>query len=280
MKYFHLFFGAVAGSALLGSSAPAALMIHLPMTEGAGGTTANAGTIGGSAAVESGINWLVGGGPGGTNALDFGTTDDDTTYKSGIEIGPATISNQLDNLPSYTVTMWLKLNSDMSGNTLMHTLIDTQELTGANAPSLWIERNDTRLHLRDTGDRSGANGTFSTNVGTWQFIAFVLEGDDNAGDDATGRYYAGTEVDSASLADTWFNITDGTRTEGDRFKVGGSLDTWTVNSTPGAFADVRFYNEVLDLNTIEGIRLAAIPEPSAVGLLCALGSLLVLRRRR
>jgi len=249
------------------SVASAGMLIHLPMTEGTGTTTANTGTIGGNATIETGLTWLVNGGPAGiNNAISFGTVDDDTTHGDGIMLGPTLINDQLDSLPDYTVTMWIRLNADMSGNTAMHSLFDTRDIDGPDSPSFWIERNDTRFHLRDTGDRTGTTGTFAANVGTWQFVAFSLDGDGSGDADGTGRAYTGTEITSASLVDTFNNIYDNSHTNGDRFKVGGALDAWGVNSLPGDFADVRFYDELLDVNAIEAIRMEAIPEPSTFAL--------------
>ncbi len=265
--------------AFCSSNSFAGKLIHLQMTEGSGVTTANTGTIGGNADIDAGLTWMSDG-PGGNNAISFGTIDNDTTYTNGIMLAPAVISNQLDGLANYTVTMWIRLNADMSGNNSMHTLMETQDVTGVGAPSLWIERNDTRFHIRDNGDRSGTNGTFAANVGTWQFVAFSLDGNDGAGqNDGTGRAYTGTETVAATLTDTLSNLLDNSSTEGDRFKVGGSLDTWTVHSLPGDFADVRFYDELLDVSAIEAIRAEAIPEPSTLAL-AFLGLLGLLGRRR
>ncbi len=252
------------------SAANAEMLIHLQMTEGSGTTTANAGTLGGEATIEDGLTWKLGDGPGSLNAISFGTTHDSSTYQDGILLPAAVVGDSLDNLANYTVTMWVRMNVELSvdaatneNDNNMHAFYGMKRLNGTDTPDLWINRNGHSFDYRDTGDHVTGSNTWDNRVGTWQFMAFTL-------DNGTGNIYVGSEslgIDAGPVF-TLTGLATSTTSAPERFAVGAALNEWHVNNMPGDFADVRLYDATLTADELDGVRLQSVPEPSTLALLC------------
>jgi hypothetical protein len=263
--------GLIIAALVMAQAAQADLLIHLPMTEGSGATTANSGTLGGSADVQSGLTWVSGGGPAGIgNAISYGTANG-TGYNTGISYMTA---SGLDSLTQYTITTWFKLNALVSDARPAGLFTTRDNDGGSNAQQWWITTSDSKYWINDVNntDHKGAGGGFANTVDLWQFVAVTMNG-------STARVYVGTENSAAVLVDTITTIAGTTGTGGDRLKIGGSLSGWAIYNMPAQFADVRYYNEQLDTTAIDGIRLSAIPEPASFGMLGAAAVAMLLRRR-
>jgi hypothetical protein len=234
---------------LLAPMASADLLVHLQMNEGSGAATANSGTLGGTADVQSGLEWVAGGGPGGNgNAISYGTANG-TGYNTGISY----MTEGLDSLTQYTITTWFKLNAPVSSDRPAGLFTTRNDNGESGSQQWWITASDSRYWMNEgpSTDRLGAGGGFANTVDLWQFVAVTMNG-------TTARVYVGTETTAAVLVDTINNVSGNTGTAGDRLKVGGSQSGWAIYNMPAQFADVRYYNEQLDATAIEAIRISAV----------------------
>lgn len=269
----RLLLAALGGMVLVPAAARADKLIHLPLTEGSGNTTANTGTLGGTADIQAPGTWTTDG-PGVLPAVDFGA---DRSYTTGISIPTGTA---LQGLSQYTVTTWVRVNETL--NTVPPNTPDVPDNAwnfsagsgtsgGENGQNLWFWGGNIVGHdganQRDVGPLPE-----SEHLDAWKFVAFTF-------DAGTGTSYVGSETDPAlqrGSASGFFNPSPSTPTQ---LEVGGSTIQWGVNALPAAFADVRVYDTALSAVEIEAIRLEAVPEPASLGLL-ALGGLALARRRR
>ena len=262
---------AIGGMVLFPAAAEADKLVHLPLTEGSGNTTANTGTLGGTADIQAPGTWLADG-PGFLPAVDYGA---DRSYTTGISLSTGTA---LQGLSQYTVTTWVRVNETL--HTEPPNTPDVPDnlwnfgaggSVGSEGPNLWLWGNNIVGHdgsnQRDLGPLPEAEY-----LDQWKFVAFVF-------DAGTGTSYVGSETDPAVLRGTasgFASPSPGTPTQ---LEIGGSTITWGVNALPAAFGDVRVYDTALSAAEVEAIRLEAIPEPTSLGLL-ALGGLALVRRRR
>jgi hypothetical protein len=221
-------------------------------------------------------------GPGslGGNVLSPGT---DGGY-GVIDAGGDDISDTaFDGATGLTITGWYR---GSAGNPVLANGRIIDSTIAGNASGFFLRAESTMAARLRVGDGStGANvdtpAGFFVSDDTWRFFAVTWDGTDGA-----VNFYSGTDTVTASLAHSGNN---GLSAIGN-FGAGATFPNLTIGvqgSNPsgaqfGAFLDnIALYNEALGLTDIQGIQLAAVPEPGTYALLFGLAGLgLVLWRRR
>ena len=247
--------------------AGAAELVRLGFSEGSGTTTANAGTLGGTATIQSPGAWLADG-PGSLGAIDFGTGNG---YDKGVVLGTGTA---LQSLTQFTVTTWVKTNAatpnDGGFNSMWN--FSNNAGDGSSGQNLWVQ--DDLKFNGHTGSADHAGGTWSDRIGTWQFVAFSF----NAG---AASIYVGDETTAAAFNVTLTGLLSPSKSTPTQVEIGGSSQGWGVQGFPAAFGDFRIYDTALTGSQVEGIRAeaVAVPEPASIASLCLAGLLVLCRRR-
>lgn len=283
MKIPSLLMGSMVSVALAASAQTPLLQYSFDEASGdaldSGSGVASPGTLQGGAARTSNT-------PSGTgSAIDFTT---ENTYAHVLSGDAA----KLDGLGQITLTTWLNVSTYTSGN---HRLMSKQA-GGTFGGFSWnmnatpndgtVGPDNFRLGLFLGNNVSSGAGDFgfvysSADVGAanqWVFLAVTYDGS-LAADNV--RFFIGdgdsavTQVGNAMTLPQ-MTIDGGTS----RFGVGFTDAAPTANtSVIGYQDDVRVYGEALGVPALDAIRLQAVPEPSALGLL-AIGALALVGFRK
>lgn len=179
-------------------------------------------------------------------------------------INTSSSPSKLNSLTAFTVTTWINPQSQVLGGNRIFSTRGNGSFTGIDwffGGGVGSSTNGTLVLVL------GGNSTnYSSTVGTltldgsagWLFLAATWDTSTSTlkyyvGDPSTSVSQYGANVTTASIAST------GVAT-GNLFI--GSTNASPQNRTPNAlFDDTRVYNGVLDLTALEGVRLAAVPEP-------------------
>ncbi|CAN5208489.1 hypothetical protein BH23VER1_BH23VER1_10280 [soil metagenome] len=261
-------------------AAPAALLLHYSFDESASGSLP---ALDGGAAPPApgtfvGAAERTGNTPGGfsVGALDI---DQPNSFVTAGDV------DKLDGLSQLTLAGWLNLQAAPGhGNRIM----SKQDATSFGGFSFALN-NPTEGAAERRADNFqlnmalGGDGGFTFNTSgadldadnTWIFVAVTYDGTTAANN---LKFYWGDPLTPVAQLGADLSSTSGQLPSlTQEFKVGAQSEG-TV-SPPAWFDDIRVYDEVLDLEALDGIRLANVPEPGALALL-AIGGALCLARRR
>lgn len=269
-------------------SAASAQLVHYDFDEASSGSqdAINHGTAANANGSFVGNATRTGSTPSGftTGALDTtGATSGDLRYVTAGDVA------ELDSLAAFTVTAWVNLQADPTGN---HRIVSKQ------APSSFA---GFSINTTDAveGARSASNFGLRTFIGgetafafddagqmtisadnTWTFIAISYDGTSSS---ANVDYYSAADDLSGSvvhLATTTINAGT-TVASSAAFNIGHTDAAPTSNTAlPGFLDDVRVYGQVLTQSELEAVRLEAIPEPSTYAAIFGGAALLFVGLRR
>lgn len=203
----------------------------------------------------------------------------------------------------FTITMWFK-RTGSNGPTLL-SIGDTSSPTTASNPGIAISAqpgwqnngSGVNVNVNGYGTDGGSGDLWGAGAESdWVFLAVAYDGasgiwwnptmDSLYGHNRNMVILTGDAATSVSVAEGHaLNIGDWNTAAGG-LGLGGTASIFLGNNGPntagfsGFMDDVRIYDGLLTVSEVEGVRLAAIPEPSPALLLgfCGLG--LVCRRRR
>jgi hypothetical protein len=225
-------------------------------------------------------NGVVGPGSLGGNVLSPGT---DGGY-GVIDAGAGGVSDTaFDGATGLTITGWY-LGS--AGNPVLASGRVVDSTIAGNASGFFLRAESTMAARLRVGDGSvGVNvdtpAGFFVSDDTWRFFAVTWDG--TSGD---VNFYSGTDSLTASLTHSGNNGLSAIGNFGAATNF-PNLTLGVQGSSPGsaqfgAFLDnIALYNEALGLSAIQGIQLAAVPEPGTYALLFGFAGLgFALWRRR
>ena len=261
----------------LAGSAQAALLTHYTFAEGAGGSTANVGTLGSSLdltfqADGSGrVPGFSADTPGG-----YGFSLDNTSAAGG-DGGRAVTANPLTTLPDLgtaTVTGWYKLQSYANFSRLVNRAAN-DVAAGSGGWALYF--NGGKVILQVVGTTYGFDANWGV-VDQWVFFAVSFQ--DNAIPGAKVTFYRGSPTASAAFVEDAGSLNGFLPGATDQYPLTVAGRHGSFNrALDGWMHDVRIYDEVLSLAQIEAIRGSAVPEPATLGLIGIGGVAMMLRRR-
>lgn len=183
--------------------------------------------------------------------------------------------NKFDGLSQFTLTTWVNLQANPSNHRLMSKQ-GASTFPGfswqiINPSSGSISASNFGLHLfvgGSTGfahdNAAGVGGNFDAN-NKWLFVAVSYDGTATANN---VRYYFGDADSGVSFSHTTTINAGAVNDNAARFMVGRTDAAPSSNTNPNGFVDdVRVYSGLLDLNGLDAVRIANVPEPSTYALL-------------
>jgi hypothetical protein len=264
------------------------LLVDYGFNEGSGGTIANSGSLGSSANLailypnaNGIISWADPSATVSGTGSALVSTGATRSAQPGYVYGDGTGLNT--GLSAFTVTLWVNLSSVNGSAADRLVSFYGSDGTGDAGFQLQVNTSASTTPLTLFVDGSTTFSSASTDVlGEWVFLAVTYDG--TSATDNVSFYSGAASVASATLgSERSLNkgslgvLTSPTQA----LRVGNPSNTTADRSPAGMFDDVRIYAGALDATQIENVRLSAVPEPSACGLLAAgLGLLASGRRRR
>jgi hypothetical protein len=261
------------------ASAPAAhsaLLLHYtfdggtsPVTDSGTGSPAPGTLIGAGSS-------LVTNTPSGSG-FAFRTTGSNSYVTTGTTASPdtGTVPAKLNGLTSFTITTWVNFASIPSTN---DRLVSNWTTSGGFDFRIGTAgASDFQLYLTVDSENSVGSINFST-LNSWVFLAVTYDG--TTGTNNVKFYNASQSTAVGQFGLTLSNTAGTLGASGADTQVGGSPATTNDRSPNATFDDVRIYDEVLSLSQLEAIRMATVPEPSALLLSGFAGLCGLLRRRR
>jgi hypothetical protein len=264
-----------------------AALVYWQNFEGANGVEDSGSGVGGNLAAAGSATFATTSGVFG-NVLDV--TANTGSSLAGTSLGSSTATGgsglDLGTLNDFTVSMWVNTAQFATGtdSNASRVLIvgDSGTTDALQAGTFAISQAKSGFAAGPTGFNlffdatqiGNALGGLNT-AGEWTFIAFSFSTSD------TDTFYRGTESTSVGSGIEVPN----TIASGLAIGTGGAIFLGNrpagARSFDGFIDDVRIYNTALSAAEVESVRLAAIPEPTAIGYLCAfLATLGVLHQRR
>lgn len=254
-----------------------------PATD-SGAAPAAPGTL---VATGSASGFVSGNSPSGTGSV-FSTGDGNnnylTTATAATPDGAIGDIAKLDGLSSFTLTLWVNLQTVALNDRFMSDggAPVTPTINGFDfymgAPTSGISASNFQLTLSVNG--TSINSSVNTGAANqWVFFAVTYDGTLTA---SNVSFYRGTPSSNAAQLGTTVSLNKGT--VGDNtvpFQVAGTSQSASDRTATGFFDDVRVYSGVADAAFIEAVRLENIPEPSTLlALLGGTAFLGLVRRRR
>lgn len=254
-----------------------------PATD-SGAAPAAPGTL---VATGSASGFVSGNSPNGTGSV-FSTGDGNnnylTTATTALPDGAIGDIAKLDGLSSFTLALWVNLQSVSLNDRFMSDggAPVTPTINGFDfymgAPGSGISASNFQLTLSVNG--TSVNSSVGTGaLNQWVFFAVTYDGT-LATNNVT--FYRGTPSSTATQLGTTATLAKGA--VGDNtlpFQVAGTAQTTNDRTPTGFFDDIRVYSGAADAAFVESIRLANIPEPSTLlALLSGTAFLGLVRRRR
>jgi hypothetical protein len=246
-----------------------------------GATPAAPGTlvVGGSAA-----GFVPGNTPSGTGSV-FSTGDGVNNYlTTGTGIGAENASGDIakvDTLQAFTLTLWVNLQS-ISINERFMSDGGAPGALGINGFDFFVGTGTpsaSNFSLSLSVDQFVVHSSVSTNaLNQWVFLAVTYDGAQTSNNVV---FYRGTTSSFAAQLGATQTINQGAT--GDNalpFQVAGTAQSPGDRTPTGLFDDIRVYSGAGDAAFIESVRLANVPEPSAMAALLGGTALLGLVRRR
>lgn len=185
--------------------------------------------------------------------------------------------DKVDGLGSFTLTTWLNLQADPTGSAKR--LLAKQasstfsgfnwSIHNATSTSGSLDASNFRMAMFIGGSTAFAFGYSDASTGAdneWRFLAVSYDG-------ASGetKYYTGSPTDSVTQLGSTLTIGAGAVTANSALLGVGYTDAapGSDTSVPGYQDDIRVYDNLLSLAELDTVRLAVVPEPSALVLLAS-----------
>lgn len=232
---------------------------------------------------------VSGNSPSGTGSV-FSTGDGINNYITTATaadpdgaIGAIGDVDKVDNLSAFTLTLWVNLQSIALNDRFMSdggAPVDPP-IGGFDfymgGPTSGISASNFQLTL--SVDRNSVNSSVGTGaLNQWVFFAVTYDGTLSSNN---VTFYSGTTSSAAAQLGATLTLNQGVVGDNTRpFQIGNTTQSSADRTPAGFFDDIRVYSGAGNAAFIESVRLANVPEPSAIVALLSGTALLGLVRRR
>ncbi|MFA4943712.1 MAG: LamG-like jellyroll fold domain-containing protein [Lentisphaeria bacterium] len=252
-------------------SAQAALILEYNFNAGSGTSAADSSGFGTAApgTLTGNATWSTNTPSGSGYSLSLPGAIADTVNAGDV--------SKLDGLQKFTLVTWFNPTSITTFDRLM-SKADTNSgfdwsVTVTTNPSNY--RLD--LNLKGAGAQANYYSTANITQAGWVFLAVTYDGSVTTNN---LNYYWGSASSGVAQLGNTLSAAQGTITDTTGAFEIGDTDRSTSDRSPNAlFDNVRIYNTVESVSSLETLRVADIPEPGTA-MLTAIGALALLRRRR
>ena len=258
-------------------SSKAALLLEYSFNQSTGTTAYDTGAA-------PAANGTLNGGATWSNSLPSGSGYSlslDGANGSNVDAG---VVSKIAGLSQLTVTLWVNLtaapaNLDRLFSTMNSTNDGGMDFYISTPTSGSISASNFQISFGVDGTSIGAGANLDAN-NQWVFLAVTYDGTLASNNTL---FYSGSVATSSSQLGTTKTINSGavSGTTGS-LQVGDTQASPSDRTPSGLFSGLRIYDTVLTSTEINDVRLATVPEPSAVAMLGLgiAGSLFVFRTRR